>query len=87
MEDPTKPNFTHHPYFICSICECPREMHTYFFTCPLLEGEKICCECCHSEVALESIIKKFKDIGLEYNREGIDAKCQECGKRSVGEGL
>ncbi len=87
MEDPDNTEFTHHPYYICSVCECAKEMHTYFFSCPLLDGEKICCDCCHNDISLDNAIKRLEAIGLTFTREQIDATCEKCGKRSVGEEL
>lgn len=72
-------------FFVCSVCECKFGVHCAFIHCPLLENEVICTDCCTNEVPSNSIIEKFKEIGLEYTREQIDKVCKECGCRPVGQ--
>jgi len=78
-------SFTHHSFYICSLCECSPAVHTYFYDCALLDGEKICAECCTEDMIKEESIEKLSSIGVELTREKVDEICKKCKKRCIGD--
>jgi len=73
---------TNEGFHVCSMCECHPSAHVYFWPCPLLEKEKVCCECCLEDVGKEEAIANLEKItGVKRTREQIDAICHGCGLR------
>lgn len=86
-DEKDKMHFTKEGYYVCSLCECSVNVHVYFYTCSLLDKEKICVDCCHTDIPTDEVIPKLKDLGKEITREEIDEICKECKFRCVGETL
>lgn len=65
----------------CSLCVCIPATHILFHSCPILENNPICKDCCLISCLKDDIAIKFSQaLGKEITLEQVNEVCKQCGK-------
>src|SRR5579863_9676527 len=65
---------------ICCLCECAEGNHLLFNSCPILDNNPICHDCCVISCLKNDIAEKFsKVVGKDITLDEVNKICQDCG--------
>jgi len=82
--DPSLPNPLYKVYdteTICTMCQCKEGTHALFNSCPIMDNNPICHDCCLIGCLKDDIALQFSNTtGKQLTLEQVNEACKACGK-------